>query len=165
LLDRQFGTGRTIVAERLAEPIGVALMALAPAVLIALDGNLAAGVDRGSVAEWPAGAWAALGLAFLGQLIIGTAMGAEGPLQMGFEQAVTPDRLIARMTATRRSVNRSMIVLGAPLGGFVATKLGVEFALGASALVMVFAGLILAVSPFRWARTELLQLSDEDAQR
>jgi predicted MFS family arabinose efflux permease len=84
---------------------------------------------------------------------------------MGFEQAVTPDRLIARMTATRRSVNRSMIVLGAPLGGFVATKLGVEFALGASALVMVFAGLILAVSPFRWARTELLQLSDEDAQR
>jgi len=116
------------------------------------------------VADWPFGAWAALGVAFLGQLIIGLAMGAEGPLSMGFEQAVTPDRLIARMSATRRSVNRSMIVFGAPLGGFLATNAGVQPALWVAAAVMLLAGIILAKSPFRSARTELLQLSDEDAQ-
>ena len=161
-LGGRFGTGRTIVTARLAEPFGVALMALAPAVLIALDGNIPSGVDRGGVADWPVGAWAALGVAFLGQLIIGAAMGAEGPLQMGFEQAVTPDRLIARMSATRRSINRGMIVVGAPLGGFLATNAGVQTALWASVAVMVFAGLILAMSPFRSARIELHQLSDED---
>jgi predicted MFS family arabinose efflux permease len=121
-------------------------------------------MDRGVLADWPLGAWAALVVAFLGQLIIGVAMGAEGPLQMGFEQAVTPDRLLARMSATRRSVNRGMIVLGAPLGGFLATNVGVPTALWASAAVMVLAGLILAMSPFRSARIELHQLSDEDAQ-
>jgi MFS family permease len=163
-LGGRFGTGRTIVTARLAEPFGVALMALAPAVLIALDGNIPSGVDRGGVADWPVGAWAALGVAFLGQLIIGAAMGAEGPLQMGFEQAVTPDRLIARMSATRRSINRGMIVVGAPLGGFLATNAGVQTALWASVAVMVFAGLILAMSPFRSARIELHQLSDEDAR-
>jgi MFS family permease len=164
LLGDRFGTGRTIVAARLAEPFGVALMALAPAVLIAFDGDIPSGMDRGVLADWPLGAWAALVVAFLGQLIIGVAMGAEGPLQMGFEQAVTPDRLLARMSATRRSVNRGMIVLGAPLGGFLATNVGVPTALWASAAVMVLAGLILAMSPFRSARIELHQLSDEDAQ-
>jgi MFS family permease len=164
MLGDRFGTGRTIVAARLAEPFGIALMALAPAVLIALDGDIPSDMDRGVVADWPLGAWAALVVAFLGQLIIGLAMGAEGPLQMGFEQAVTPDRLLARMNATRRSVNRGMIVLGAPLGGFLATNVGVPTALWAAAGVMVLAGLFLAMSPFRSARVELHQLSDEDAQ-
>ncbi len=163
-LGSRFGTGRTIVVARLVEPFGVALMALAPAAYIVFEGDLPTGLYDWAVSDWPAGAWAALGLAFLGQLIIGTAMGAEGPLQMGFEQAVTPDRLIARMTATRRSVNRGMIVLGAPLGGFLATNAGVQTALWASAAVMVLAGLILALSPFWSARVELHQLSDEDAQ-
>ncbi len=164
-LDDRFGTGKTIIAARLAEPFGVALMALSPAVLIALDGDIPSGVDRGVVADWPVGAWAALAVAFIGQFIIGVAMGAEGPLEMGFEQAVTPDRLIARMTATRRSVNRGMIVLGAPLGGFIATNVGVPTALWASSAVLVLAGLFLALSPFKSARTELHQLSDEDAAR
>ena len=163
-LGDRFGTGRTIVAARLVEPVGVAIMALAPVVLVALDGDNAPGMDRGAVVDWPVGAWAALGVAFLAQSIIGYAMGAEGPLQMGFEQAVTPDRLLARMTATRRSVNRGMIVLGAPLGGFIATNAGVQTALLASVAVMALAGLILAMSPFRSARIELHQLSDEDAR-
>ncbi len=163
-LGGRIGTGSTIVAARLAEPFGVALVALAPAVLIALDADIPSGAERGAVADWPVGGWAALGVAFLGQLIVGTAMGVEGPLQMGFEQAVTPDRLLARMTATRRSVNRGMIVLGAPLGGFLAVNAGVQTALWASAAVMVSAGLILATSAFRSVRTELHQLSDEDAR-
>ncbi len=57
-----------------------------------------------------------------------------------------------------------MIVLGAPLGGFLATNVGVPTALWASSAVMVLAGLFLVMSPFRSARTELHQLSDEDAR-
>lgn len=163
-LGERFGTGRTIVAARLAEPFGIALMALAQAVLIAFDGGLPPGVERAAVADWPAGAWAVLAVAFLGQLVVGAAMGAEGPLQMGFEQAVTPDRLLARMTATRRSINRSMIVVGAPLGGFLATNVGVQQALWAAAAVMLASGLGLALSPFRSARVEVHQLSDEEAR-
>ncbi|WP_214951209.1 hypothetical protein [Arthrobacter sp. ISL-69] len=40
---------------------------------------------------------------------------------MGYRRAVTPDALIARMSAMLRSVNRSMIVVGAPLGGLIAS--------------------------------------------
>lgn len=160
-IGERFGTGRTIVAARLAEPAGLALMALSAVVFVALDGDT--GVVRG-VADWKANAWAALVIAFLGQMVVGIAMGLEGPLQMGFEQAVTPDRLLARMNATRRSINRGMIVLGAPLGGFLATNVGVAAALWTASGVMIVSGLFLAASPFRLARTEVHQLSDEDAQ-
>ena len=163
-LGERFGTGRTLVAAHLVEPVGVALMALAPLVLVALQGDIASGASRGPATDWPAGTWVAFAVAFTGQFIIGTAMGASGPVEMGFWQAVTPDRLIARMTATRRSVNRGMIVAGAPIGGFIAASAGVEPALWVAAAVMLLAGVILAASPFRSARVELHQLSDEEAQ-
>ncbi len=163
-LGERFGSGRTIIAARLVEPLGVALMALAPLVLVAFEGDIASGVERGSVTGWSAGAWSAIAVAFTGQLIIGVAMGAEGPVQMGFEQAVTPDRLLARMSGTRRSVNRSMIVFGAPFGGFLASIAGIEVALLVAAAVMLLGGVFLAASPFRFARVEVHQLSDEDAQ-
>ncbi len=43
---------------------------------------------------------------------------------MGYRQAVTPDRLQGRMNTTMRSVNRAMIVIGAPLGGLLADTIG-----------------------------------------
>lgn len=58
-------------------------------------------------------------------------MGTDSPLGMGYQQAVTPDRLIARMSATMRSANRGMIVVGAPLGGGIAAVAGVGAALWA----------------------------------
>ncbi len=43
---------------------------------------------------------------------------------MGYRQAVTPDRLQGRMNTTMRSVNRAMIVIGAPIGGLLADTIG-----------------------------------------
>jgi predicted MFS family arabinose efflux permease len=91
------------------------------------------------------------------------AMGVEGPLEMGYQQAVTPDRLIARMSATRRSVNRGMIVVGAPLGGALANVAGADTALWAAAAFLLLASLVLLFSRFRDARIEDQQLSDEEA--
>ncbi|MGP4032353.1 MFS transporter [Pseudarthrobacter sp. 1C304] len=158
-LGRRWGTGRAIVASRLAEPLAVAVVALAP---------LAAGAGHsaeayGSPLHWPLQLWTAFVLAGVGQMLFGMAMGVEGPLEMGYQQAVTPDRLIARMSATRRSVNRGMIVLGAPLGGLIATVAGSGAALWAAAAVLMLASLVLLFSRFRDARIEDQQLSDEEA--
>lgn len=158
-LGHRWGTGRAMVAARLAQPFAIALVALAP---------LAAGGERtgemyGSPLHWPGELWAAFALAGFGQLLFGMAMGVEGPLEMGYQQAVTPDRLIARMTATRRSVNRGMIVIGAPLGGVIATVAGTNPALWAAAVFLLLASIVLLFSRFRDARIEDQQLTDEEA--
>ena len=140
----RYGTGRVMVAARLAQPAAVVVVVLAPLVAAGQAGG-------GSIESWPATVWAAFACAVLGQFLFGLAMGAEGPLEMGYWQGVTPDALIARMSATRRSVNRGMIVIGAPLGGALATAFGPVVALGSAAAVMLAAALILAVSPFRAA--------------
>jgi hypothetical protein len=147
------GYGNAMVAARLAQPFAIAVVALAP---------LAAGGERtgeiyGSALHWPGGLWAALVLAGSGQLLFGMAMGVEGPLEMGYQQAVTPDRLIARMSATRRSVNRGMIVIGAPWAG-------TDTALWVAAAFLLLASLVLLFSRFRDARIEVEQLSDEEAR-
>ncbi|WP_354247431.1 MFS transporter [Arthrobacter sp. UYEF20] len=149
-LGHRWGTGNAMVAARLAQPFAIALVALAP---------LAAGGERtgeiyGSPLHWPGELWAAFALAGFGQLLFGMAMGVEGPLEMGYQQAVTPDRLIARMSATRRSVNRGMIVIGAPLGGVIATVAGTDTALWAAAAFLLLASLVLLFSRFRDARIE-----------
>ncbi|WP_226762235.1 MFS transporter [Arthrobacter sp. SO3] len=158
-LGHRWGTGNAMVTARLAQPFAIALVALAP---------LVAGGERpaelyGSPLHWPGELWAVFALAGFGQLLFGIAMGVEGPLEMGYQQAVTPDRLIARMSATRRSVNRGMIVIGAPVGGVIATVAGTDTALWAAAAFLLLASLVLLFSRFRDARIEVQQLSDEDA--
>jgi MFS family permease len=158
-LGHRWGTGKAMVVARLAQPFAIALVALAP---------LAAGGERtGEIYEsplhWPEELWAAFALAGFGQLLFGMAMGVEGPLEMGYQQAVTPDRLIARMSATRRSVNRGMIVIGAPLGGVIATVARTGTALWAAAALLLLASLVLLFSRFREARIEVHQLSDQEA--
>ncbi len=162
-LGDHFGVGKVMVGARLLEPAGIALMALAPVVLIAVGGDALSGADHGSARDWPAAVWCAVAVAFIGQFVVGSAMGATGPVEMGFWQAVTPDRLMARMSATRRSINRGMIVLGAPLGGYIASNTNEQLALWVAAAVMLISAIYLAASPFRTARTELHQLSDEEA--
>ncbi|UWX98433.1 MFS transporter [Arthrobacter zhaoxinii] len=155
-LGTRWGTGRVIVAARLGQPVAVVLVALAPFVADpAYDGG-----GHGSPAEWPGELWAAFLLASAGQFLFGLAMGAEGPLEMGYRQAVTPDRLIARMSATMRSVNRGMIVIGAPLGGTLAAVAGTGTALWAAAGILLLSGFVLLFSKFRNARTEVQQLFD-----
>lgn len=82
---------------------------------------------------------------------------------MGYWQAVTPDRLIARMSATRRSMNRGMIVIGAPLGGALALLTSSSVALWAAAGIMLLSASVLLLSKFRNANVENDQLSDEEA--
>ena len=143
-LGERWGTGRAMVASRVLQPVAVALVALSPAVA----GN---------------GSGPAFALAAAGQFGFGLAMGVEGPLEMGYRQAVTPDGLIARMSATMRSVNRSMIVVGAPLGGLVASAAGTAAALWSAVGMLLVAALVLALSPFRNARVEDHELADGHA--
>lgn len=90
-------------------------------------------------------------------------MGAESPLEMGFWQGLTPDAMIARMTSVRRSANRGMIVLGAPLGGLIATTAGVGTALWVASVFIAAGMVLLAVSPFGAVLIEDVILDDEDA--
>lgn len=150
-----------MVTARLIQPVALALIALSPLVAVAY-GPL---TDQtyGSLADWPTALWAAFAVAVGGQFLFWLSMGVEGPLEMGYWQAVTPDKLIARMSATRRSMNRGMIVLGAPLGGFVATITSSSIALWAAAGVMVLSASMLLFSKFRNAKVEHDQLTDEEA--
>lgn len=155
----RWGTGRAMVMARVVQPVAIALVALAPVVA----GGTGTGESYGSPLQWPGEIWAAFALIGTGQLLFGAAMGVEGPLEMGFCQAVTPNRLIARMSATMRSVNRGMIVIGAPLGGLIATTAGAAAALWTSVAFLLLASLVLLGSRFRSVRTEDQQLTDEEA--
>jgi MFS family permease len=93
--------------------------------------------------------WVALAGA---QLLLGLSMGAENANSMGYRQAVTPDRLQARTNSVIRSVNRAMIVLGAPLGGLVADAVGYRVALGAAAGGFLLVAVGMAASRVRTAR-------------
>lgn len=162
-IGQRCGTGRTMVLARCAQPAALALMALAPLAAVAVaDGPL---TDQmyDSPSDWPPALWVAFAIIAAGQLLFWMAMGVEGPLEMGYWQAVTPDRLLARMSATRRSINRGMIVLGAPLGGALATATSSAIALFSAAAVMLLAATMLLLSGFRDARVEDDQLTDEEA--
>jgi len=99
-LGARFGVGRVVVTCRAAQGVAYALLALTAA-------------DRSG--------WVLFGA---GQLLFGLGLGVENAPSMGYRQAVTPDRLQGRMNTTMRSVNRAMIVIGAPLGGVLADRIG-----------------------------------------
>lgn len=119
----RWGPGRVMLASRLGYGPGVVLVALAPS---AADGHAAP---------------LAVLLMAVSQLLIGLGMGLEGAAEMAFRQAVTPERLQGRMNTTLRSVNRAMIVVGAPLGGLLADTAGPRTALWVTAAGLVLVGL------------------------
>lgn len=86
-----------------------------------------------------------------GQLLYGLGFGAEGPIEMSYRQAVTPDRLQGRTNATMRSLNRAAVVVGAPLGGLFADAVGMRPALWLGAAGVAASGVLLAGSGFRRA--------------
>ncbi|MEO5711223.1 MAG: MFS transporter [Nocardioidaceae bacterium] len=130
-LGTTYGAGLTVLASRFAQPVAWAVIALAPQ----------SGSDPVVVAV----------LAF-GQLLFGLAMGAQSANEMGYWQANTPDELQGRTNATRRSANRAMIVVGAPLGGFLADAIGFRPVLWIGVVGFVVVTTALAWSPFRHAR-------------
>ncbi len=136
------GVGRTMIFARSLYPVAFGII--------------------GAAGFVPVGDWVGFIAIGLGQFILGLALGVEGPQQMGYQQAVTPDRLMGRMSATVRSINRGMIVLGAPLGGVIAEAIGNRPTMSIAAAGMVLVVLLMAGSDFRNARIED-QLSDEEA--
>lgn len=116
------GAGRTMISSRCLYPVAFATIAGAGFTTVGSVPNLAI-----------------FGAA---QALIGLALGLEGAQEMGYQQAVAPVRLIGRMAATRRSLNRGVVVVGAPLGGILAE------AFGNRPILLVCAGGMIAVVLF-----------------
>lgn len=126
----RLGPGRTIIACDLLSGCAVLGMLAASAI----DAPLAATIVLAA-----------------GQLLHGVAMGASNSHEMTFRQLRTPGRLQARVNITMRSINRTMIVIAAPIGGVVADLAGMGVALGLAAGALVAAAVVLTASPFRRA--------------
>lgn len=138
------------LAPRLADRFGAGSVACAAAWLAPLAFLLTALAPVG-----PAG----LLVLTVGQLINGVSNGVRGPLELSYRNAVTPDRLRARMNSTIRSLNWGTITVSAPLAGWFAVTYGNRPTLLVCAAGMVLAALVPTLSPFRTAR---MPEDDED---
>lgn len=164
-IGERWGTGTAMLVARLVQPVALGVIALAPVVGSALANGALNDHAGGLPTAWPVAVWAAFAVAAGGQFLFWLSMGVEGPLEMGYQQAVTPERMIARMSATKRSMNRGMIVIGAPLGGALALLTNSSVALWSAAAIMLLSAVILWSSGFRSASVEVDQLTEEQAQR
>ncbi|MGH3401643.1 MAG: hypothetical protein ACRDRJ_03855 [Streptosporangiaceae bacterium] len=70
---------------------------------------------------------------------------------MGYWQALTPHEILGRVNATRRSVNRTMAALGAPVAGLLVGPIGDRPALIGVIITFAAAALTAALSPLREA--------------
>ncbi|SMQ57996.1 Predicted arabinose efflux permease, MFS family [Devosia lucknowensis] len=85
------------------------------------------------------------------QFIYGFGLGMRGPLEMTLRNTLTPSALRGRMNTTIRSINWGLIAVAAPLGGWVATRIGTGPTLSLAGAIMIGTGLALLASPFRGA--------------
>ncbi|MFD6446701.1 MFS transporter [Promicromonospora sp. NPDC060204] len=139
---RVWGAGRTVVAARAAMVPAWAVVALAPASATASSSD---GPDATAT-------WLTVATIAVGQGLYGLATGLENANEMGYRQAVTPDHLQARTNTTIRSVNRAMLVIGAPAGGLLADHLGYRPALWVGVAGFTLVAVLLGISRFRTAR-------------
>jgi len=130
-LGLRWGAGWAVIGCHALTPLACAIIALAPAT---------------------GGHALAVAMLAAGQGVYGFAMGAENPNSLGYRQAVTPDALQSRMNTTMRSLNRAMIVVGAPIGGLIADGIGYRAALWIAAAGFLLVPALLAATPFRHAR-------------
>ncbi|MCX8564538.1 MFS transporter [Mycolicibacterium mucogenicum] len=121
----RFGSGRVVICARVAYPMAWLLITLAPV------------TGGGEVLLF-----AALGL-------LGLVAGIENANEMGYWQALTPDELLGRVNATRRSVNQSMAALGALIAGLGVGLVGERHTLDIAIIGFVTAAFVVATSPLR----------------
>ena len=123
----RLGSGRVIILARVAYPIVWLLVVIAPST--------------------------ALGdaLLFVALSLQGLTMGVENSNEMGWWQALTPDELLGRTNATRRSVNRTMAALGALIAGALVGLIGDRPTLIGVIIAFAAAALSAALSPLREA--------------
>ena len=131
-LGLRWGAGRIVIFCDALMPISLAVIAFVP-----------------SDADHK---WAVIAVLAVGQGLYGFSLGLSNANEMGYRQAVTPDHLQSRMNTTVRSINRAMIVIGAPLGGFLAVSIGYRPTLWIAIVGFVAVVIYLAASPFRHAR-------------
>lgn len=124
-IDKRLGPGPTIIVTRVVYPVTWLLVA----------------VSLGTPAELP--------LLFVSLALHGLAAGVENSNEMGYWPALTPDPLLGRVNGTRRSVNRTVAVLGSALGGVVLAWLGERVTLIAVVVVFAVATLVAPGSPLR----------------
>ncbi|MDV8011665.1 hypothetical protein R4P70_10160 [Rhodococcus sp. IEGM 1241] len=74
---------------------------------------------------------------------------------MGYWQTLTPDELLGRVNAARRSVNRTMAALGAVIAGLLVGAIGERLTLLGVAVVFAVAAAALGFSPMRHPAREL----------
>lgn len=127
----QLGSRRVIILARAAYPVVWLLVAIAPA---------------GAVGY---------ALLFVALFLQGLAAGIENSNEMGYWQALTPDELLGRINATRRSVNRTMAAFGALSAGLAVGLIGDRITLIGVIVVFAAAALIAALSPLREAPNRL----------
>lgn len=132
----RFGSGATITVSRAIYPVAWILVALAP------------------VGDVPPANAAAVALVTGAMALQGFAGGVENANEMSLRQAVTPDALLGRTSATMRSANRTMAAIGALAGGIAATLLGERATLVIVVCVFVAAFVIAIASPVRTARDD-----------
>lgn len=131
---RWLGTGGAIIGAHLLSALGALTMA-----------------GAGLVPEGRA--WLAVAVLGAGHLLHGIAMGVSNSHEMSYRQLLTPDELQARTNTTMRSLNRAVLVFGAPLAGLGAGLAGNAAMLVAAALIFVLSAAILLLSPLRSDRS------------
>lgn len=136
----RWGAGYAVIASNLIMAIGWGVIALAPA----------------SADPWPV-----VVVLTVGQGFYGLGLGLSNANEMGYRQAVTPDHLQARTNTTIRSMNRAAIVVGAPIGGVLAESIGFAPTLWVAIGGIVAVTALLALSPFRTARHQHVELPGE----
>jgi MFS family permease len=126
----RLGSGRVIVLARVLYPVAWILVVTAPR---SLAGDA---------------------LLFVALSLQGLAAGLENSNEMGCWQALTPDELLGRANAIRRSVNRTMAALGALIAGLAVGLIGDRPALIAVIIGFAVAALTAALSPLRDASVQ-----------
>ena len=125
---QRFGVGPVIVAARWLTPVGYALAPLAT--------SSTTGLVLLCAAQF---------VFFLSAIL-------DAPVEMAYRQSITPDRLMGRMNATMRSVNRAMIVFGALVGGGLADLFGNRPALWVAVAGLLGTAVAMTFSAVRRAR-------------
>ncbi len=83
------------------------------------------------------------------QVLLGSGTPVYSVNQVSLRQAITPDRLLGRVNAGRRFVVFGAAPVGALLGGFLGSALGLRPTLVVGAFTMVLAFLAVLVSPLK----------------
>ena len=121
----RFGSGRVIIFARVVYPLAWLLVAVA------------SHTGAGHV------------LLFVALGLLGFAAGVVNANEMGYWQTLTPDELLGRVNATRRSINRTMAAFGALIAGLLVGLIGDRLTLIAVVFCFVAAALVAVLSPLR----------------